>query len=129
MGRLNQQMDHLLGGTRGPVRREYPLLEAWSGEEGLIVRASAPGIDKDDLEITLDGRTLTLSGNRLTDALPEDVRPYRQERNSGEFSRNIELPFDVDMEAIEASYTNGMLEIKLPRLPEEKPRKITINGN
>lgn len=130
MWRLNRQTDHFLGGTRGPIRREYPLLEAWSGDDGLIVVASLPGIDQDALEITIDGRTLTLSGNWPTeDQLPEDAQSYRRERASGDFSRSVELPFDVEVEAIKASYTNGVLEIELPRVPEEKPRKITVNGS
>lgn len=128
MWRLNQQMDHFFGGTLGPIQREYPLIEAWSGENGLILAANMPGVDEDALEITVDGRTLTLSGNRPGDDWPEEARIYRQERTSGQFTRSIELPFDVDIEAVKATYANGVLEIELPRVPEEKPRKISVNN-
>lgn len=129
MRRMNRQLDYLFGGTQGPIRAEYPLLNAWSGDDGLVIAAEVPGVAKDELEITVDGRTLTLSGTRLAEELPEDARQYRRERNHGEFSRTVELPFDVDVEKVEANYVGGVLEIELPRLPEEKPRKITLNGS
>ena len=128
MWRLNRQMDHLLGGTRGPVRSEYPLVKAWSGEQGLIIEASMPGVDQDSLEITVDGRTLTLAGSRPAEDMPDGARTYRQERVNGQFSRSIELPYDVDADVIKASYQDGMLQIELPRVPEEQPRKISVNG-
>jgi HSP20 family protein len=129
MWHLNRQMDHLLGGTLGPVRSEFPRIQAWSGDEGLIVVASMAGVDQEELEITVDGRTLTLSGSRSAADLPESAKTYRRERASGNFSRSIELPYDVDAEAVKASYTNGLLQIELPRLPEEQPRKIAVNGS
>ena len=129
MRRLNRQMDHLLGGTRGPIRRDYPLLNAWSGENGLVIVAEMPGIVEDELEITVEGRTLTLSGNRQVAELPEDARHLRRERSNGEFNRSVELPYDINVEAVQAKYANGVLEIELPRLPEEKPRKISIGSN
>jgi HSP20 family protein len=129
MWRMNQQMDHLLGGTRGPVSREYPLIEAWSGDDGMIIMANMPGVEHDAIDIKVDGRTLTLSGERIADEMTEDMRSYRRELASGTFSRSVELPFEVAVESVEASYENGVLEIVLPRVPEEKPRKITINGS
>ena len=129
MRRMNRQKDFMFGGTRGPIRREYPLLNAWAGEEGLLIRAEIPGVGADDLDISVDGRNLTLSGNRAEAMLPEEARHYRSERIGGEFTRSVELPFDIDMEAVKASFTDGVLEIELPRLPEEKPRKIAINGS
>ena len=127
--RQNRRMDHLLGGTRGPIGREFPLLNAWVGEEGLVVVAEVPGVTADDLAITVDGRNLTLSGSRQEAELPEGARQYRRERSSGEFSRSLELPFDVDVEAVKATFLDGVLEIELPKVAEEKPRKITINSN
>jgi HSP20 family protein len=125
---LNWRMDHLFGGTHGPVSREYPRLEAWTGDDGLVVVAELPGIDRDEFEITVDGRTLMISGSRPSVDMPEGARAYRQERVEGDFSRSVALPYDVDVEAVNASYANGLLQIELPRVPEEKPRKITVNG-
>jgi HSP20 family protein len=129
MWRLNQQMDHLFGGTRGPIQSEYPLLQAWSGDDGLVLMANMPGIDKDSLDITVEGRTLTIGGSRNAEKFPDGAHVYRQERADGQFSRSVELPFDVDVEAIKASYADGVLEIDLPRVPEDKPKKITVTGS
>jgi HSP20 family protein len=126
---MHQQMDHFFGGTRGPIRREYPLLKAWAGDEGMIIAAEIPGIDEDALEITIEGRTLTLGGNVVPIELPEGARHYRQERGQGQFSRSVNLPFDVDVDAVNASYDDGLLEITLPRVPEDKLRKIVVNSN
>lgn len=127
MRRLNRQMDYFFGGTRGPIRTEYPLLNAWVGEDGLVVRAEMPGVEAHQLQISVEGRTLTLSGSRNTEELPDDVRYYRRERAAGEFSRVLELPFDVDVDEVKADYAGGVLQIELPRLPEEKPRQITVS--
>lgn len=129
MWRLNRQMDHLFGGTRGPIHSEYPLLQAWSGDEGLIIVANMPGVDEDSLDITIEGRTLTLAGSRSGQNYPASMLTYRHERPSGEFNRSIELPYEVDDEAINASYKDGMLRIELPRVPEDQPRKINVNGS
>ena len=128
MRRLNRQMEYMLGGTRGPIRAEYPLLNAWSGDDGLLLKAEVPGATDESLEITIDGRTLTLRGTREAVAVPEDARRYRAERSHGEFSRSIELPFDVDVENVTADYAGGLLTIELRRLPEEKPRKISVSS-
>ena len=127
--RMNRQMDFMFGGTRGPMRREFPLLRAWAGDDGLLIRVEIPGISAENLDISVDGRRLTISGSRLAVDLPEGARYYRNERVGGEFERSVELPFDVDVEAVRASFSDGELEIELPRLPEEKPRKIAVDGS
>jgi HSP20 family protein len=121
-------MEFLLGGTRGPIRVKYPALNAWVNDEGLMVTAEVPGVNPEDIEITILDDTLTLSGSRNTDELPDGAEFKRRERGSGEFSRSIELPFRVDGDAVEAHFNNGVLQITLPRVPEEKPRKITVKS-
>ena len=127
MRRLNRQMDYLFGGTRGPIRNEYPLINAWAGDDGLKISAELPGVNVDDLDISIDGRTLTLSGVRQPEDVAEDARHYRHERSSGQFTRTVELPFDVEVDSVQATYEGGILGLTLPRLPEEKPRTITVH--
>ena len=126
--RLQRDMEFLLGGTRGPIRVKYPALNAWVNDEGLMVTAEVPGVNPEDIEIAILDDTLTLSGSRKTDELPEGAEFKRRERSAGEFSRSIELPFRVDADAVEARFNNGVLHITLPRIPEEKPRKITVKS-
>ena len=121
--------DHPVAPSLDDLDHAEASVDAWAGEEGLLIRAEIPGVGADDLDISVDGRNLTLSGNRAEAMLPEEACHYRSERIGGEFTRSVELPFDIDMEAVKASFTDGVLEIELPRLPEEKPRKIAINGS
>jgi HSP20 family protein len=129
MRRMQRDMDFLLGGTRGPIRRSFPTINAWVNDEGVAITADLPGVDPESIDISITGETLTLSGDRTSDELPEGVKYHRRERKFGEFSRALELPFKVDVDAIDARYENGVLQMTLPRVPEEKPKKITVNAN
>ena len=126
MRELQNEMEFLLGGTRGPIRKQYPMINAWVSEDGLIVSADLPGIDPDEIDIAVVGDTLTLSGTRNSEDLPDDSEYYRRERGHGGFTRSLDLPFKVDVDAVEANFVNGVLKLELPRLPEEKPKKITL---
>lgn len=117
----------LLGGTRGPVQSRFPMINGWVNDEGLILTAEVPGVNPDEFDISILDENLTLSGSRDDEELPEGSNYIRRERNHGKFSRTIELPFRVDVDAVKAEFQNGVLRIELPRLPEEKPRRIKIN--
>ena len=123
---LQEEMDFRLGGTFGPVRTKYPAINGWNSDEGILITAEIPGLEADDIDISIVGETLILSGSRNVDELPEGADYYRRERGYGEFTRTFELPFRVDVEAVDARFQNGVLQLELPRLPEEKPRKIEI---
>ena len=126
MRRLQREMGHLLGGTSAPITSSFPALNLYSGDEGVILTAELPGVEMDDLEITVLGETLTLSGSRNMGEIEEDVTYHRRERSQGQFTRTVELPFRVDGDNVEAKFSNGVLHILLPRVEEEKPRKITV---
>lgn len=128
MRRLRRDMDYLLGGTSAPIRSSYPAINLWAGNEGAIVTAEIPGVNPDELNIAVDGDMLTVGGNRQRD-LPEGAKYHRRERAYGEFSRTIQLPFQADADNVSATYQRGILQIDLPRIPEEKPKKIEINSN
>ncbi len=125
---IQNEMDFLLGGTRGPSRQHYPMINAWMNEEGLVILAELPGVNPDELEISVVGNTLTLSGPQNSEALPENAKHYRRERGHGEFSRSLTLPFNIDVESVGATFENGVLKLELPRLPEEMPRKISLKS-
>lgn len=119
--------DYLLGGTRGPIPSRFPLINGWINDDSLIVTAEIPGVEPDDIEISIIDESLTISGSRDDEELTEDSKYIRRERSSGKFSRTIELPFQIDVDAVQAQFQNGVLRIELPRIPEEKPRKIKVN--
>jgi HSP20 family protein len=119
--------DFLLGGTRGPIQSRFPLINGWVNDDGLIVTAEIPGVEPDDIDISIIDESLTISGSRDDEELAENSQYVRRERPSGKFSRTIELPFQIDVDAVQAQFQNGLLRIELPRIPEEKPRKIKVN--
>jgi HSP20 family protein len=100
----------------------------WSNEEGLVISAEVPGISAEDIDISVVGETLTLSGARKREELGEDARYHRHERGNGKFSRVIELPFPVDVNNVQATFKNGVLNISMPRAEADKPRKIVVKG-
>ncbi len=113
---------------RARTAPSYPALNVWSNEDGLLVTAEVPGVSPQDIEVSVIGETLTLSGARKPDELKEGARYHRQERGYGKFSRTLQLPFPVSVEKIEANFKSGVLSIRLPRAEEDKPRKIAVKS-
>lgn len=128
MNRLQEEMNRLFEGY-GNVRRtapSYPAMNVWTSQDGLTVTAEVPGVSAEDIDISVVGETLTLSGVRRPDDLNESARYHRQERGYGKFTRTLQLPFPIKVDNIEATFRNGVLNINLPRAEEDKPRKIAV---
>jgi HSP20 family protein len=122
-------MDYFLGGTNGPMRTTFPRTNVYVSDESAVFTAEIPGFDPQEIEISVQNKTLTLSGNHKGDELDETNKVRRQERINRDFSRSFELPFRVDVNDIQAKFTNGVLSVELSRLPEEKPKKIIVNAS
>ena len=125
MDRMQRRMDRMMNRRYRPAPA-FPAMNIWTSEEGAIVSAEIPGINVDDLDISVVGETLTVSGSRPLEQLDENSRYHRQERGYGSFTRSIELPFQVESDKVEATYQNGVLKIALPRAAADMPRKITV---
>lgn len=95
--------------------RKLPPIEIWSGDDGLLLAARLPGLEPEDIEITVVGDTLTLKGNRRG-----------PERSAGEFTRTIQVPFAIEGDRVRAHFRHGVLEVKLPRAASQTPRKIHV---
>lgn len=131
MDRLQREMNRLFDEVY-PSRRPaggYPAVNLWVGEDEQVVTAELPGINLDVLEINVLGASLTISGERSADDLPEDAELHRRERLFGKFSRTIELPYPVEAGKVEASLEKGLLTIHLPRAEADKPKKIKVKTN
>ena len=132
MDRLQREMNRLFedySPSRLRSAPSYPALNVWSNEEGLLVTAEVPGVGPEDIEVNVIGETLTLSGVRKPDELKEGARYHRQERGYGKFSRTLQLPFPVSVPQIEATFKHGVLNVRLPRAEEDKPRKIAVKSS
>lgn len=126
---LQNGREYWLGGTLGPIQSSFPLVNAWENEEGLVISAELPGVELENLDIAIEDESITLSGTRIAPKFSEDTRAHRRERNHGEFSRTLRLPYRVNVDEVDAQLKNGILRLELPRLPEEKPRKIEIKSS
>jgi HSP20 family protein len=125
---LQSDMNRLLADEEGSrvARRGYPPMNVWSSQEGLIVDAEIPGMNAEEVEVSVDGDELTLKGKVNVQPPAEGETVLRRERPSGEFQRTLQLPFRANAGAVKATCRNGVLRISVPRSEEEKPRKIAI---
>jgi HSP20 family protein len=102
-------------------------LDVIERDDEFIVRASVPGINPDDLEITFTDNTLTIKGEVKSENEVKDARYHMRERRYGSFSRTVSLGSRIQGEKIEAKYENGVLELSLPKSEEVKPKRIQIH--
>jgi HSP20 family protein len=125
---LGRVFESPFGSELGPSGRGvYPPMNAFSDREGSVLRMEVPGIAAENLKIETHGRTLTVSGKREIKT-PENGSFHRRERDSGEFSRSLQLPSELDLSRAEASCKHGILTIRLPKKEEAKPRQITVHA-
>ena len=124
-----------LEGMRSALRRfdapstfEFPAINVWKSEDHAVVTTELPGIDPDDLEISVINDSLTLRGSRKPEELKEGESYHRRERWSGQFTKTLKLPFSVESNKVEARFSKGVLYISLPRAEAEKPRKISVKS-
>lgn len=119
---FGNDVHRLLDGASSPAQ---PSVRAWADDDAATIRAAMPGFTLEDIGVEVHDRTLRLSGERKAD----DERTYvRRERFTGRFDRRVRLPFSVDANGAQASLNNGVLEVRLPRLESDKPRKIAVNA-
>ena len=112
-------------GTR--TQAWLPRIDVFDTEDRLVVRVEIPGVDPDAIDVTVEDRTLTVSGARSFTEEQEDRGYHRREIFTGEFRRTIVLPEGMNPEEIGASANNGILEISVPRRPEVLPRKVKVD--
>lgn len=113
----------------GSVRTEgtwTPRVDVFDEDGALVVRAEVPGVDVEDIEVTVEGGTLTISGSRRFETESEEKGFHRKEIFEGIFSRKILLPEGTDPEAVQATSKDGILEISVPHKPEVLPHKVAI---
>ena len=103
-----------------------PSLEMFEKADKFIVRAELPGMKKEEIDVSVVGDTLSISGERKSESEVKDEDYYRCELCYGKFSRSVGLPAAVDATKVDASYENGILEITLPKMEAAKPKKITV---
>ncbi len=126
---FNTFFDSPTGAGNGAItagRRWIPAMDLVEAEGEYVLRADLPGVSEQDVNIELQDNVLTVSGERKFEHEDRKEGYYRVERSSGSFARTLTLPEGVDPEAIKASFDNGVLEVRIPKPEERKPRKVAI---
>jgi HSP20 family protein len=107
--------------------RFFPAVNSWEDEKSYHVELELPGFDKKDLEISVHGNVLEISGER-SEEKDENTTWHRRERYVGRFSRKLRFPAGADHSKVEAHYENGILTVVLPKAETAMPRKIQVKG-
>ena len=115
-----------LEGTGPRLRAWAPALDISEQKDAYVVSVELPGIKPEDLNITLEEGLLTLSGERHFTQESSDQQYHRVERRYGSFRRSITLPSQVQADAIEAHFEDGVLTVRVPKAEEARPRKIQV---
>src|SRR6185295_5491194 len=108
-------------GTGGGVRRWVPPMDLVETDEHFVLRAALPGLSEGDVAIELEDNVLTVSGERTAEHEDKKEGFYRMERSFGQFRRSLTLP-----ESIAATFDKGVLEVRIPKPEERKPRRVAI---
>jgi HSP20 family protein len=113
--------------TSGDVlRRWVPAMDLVESGDHFVLRADLPGMSEEDIDIELEDGTLTVSGERKAEHEAREEGFHRVERSFGAFSRSLTLPKGIDGDAVSASFDRGVLEIRIPKPEQRKPRRISI---
>lgn len=129
---LHDEMDDLFRGFFSdldwPVwgRGRWPAIDIAENENEFMVKAEVPGCKADDIDISVHGNMLTISGEKKQQKEEKEKGYYHVERSYGSFSRNLNLAADVDPDKIEATCKDGILSIKLPKTEKSKAVKVKI---
>lgn len=130
---LQNEMSRLLntfggGAGDGADRAWMPAVDAWETDSEVVYQFDLPGIPEDKISLEYEDGSLTVSGERERTQEASDDRLYRFERRFGSFSRTIALPQGVGEDMIKADYRDGVLEVRVQKPEQSKPRRIQIGS-
>jgi HSP20 family protein len=126
---FNRLFDTLFEPVNSRSQRWQPAMDLVEGEDHFLLKADLPGLSEDDVSIEIQDSTLTVSGERKAEHETRERGWYRVERSFGRFSRSLTLPEGVDPDKVEAQFDKGVLEIRIPKPEQRKPRRIAIGGS
>lgn len=104
-----------------------PSIDLAETESEVVVKADLPGMSDKEIEVTISDNVLSIKGEKRAEKEEKGKRFHRVERSYGSFFRSVALPAHVDQEKASAKFENGVLEIKIPKSEEAKPKKVEIN--
>jgi len=105
-----------------------PSVDVYEDSDCIIIRADLPGVNQEDIDIEMNGDTLTIKGERRFDDEERKEGYVRLERQYGAFQRSFTIGIPVDINAVKANYRNGILELNLPKAEISKPKKVLVSA-
>lgn len=134
LARLHRDVDDLFGAFFGNwpgtalERAVWPAIDVADNENEITVKAEVPGCKSEDIDISVHGNTLTISGEKKQEEEKKEKGYYHFERSYGSFSRQVSLPGDVETDKIDAACSNGVLTVTLPKAEKAKAVKVKVKG-
>ena len=119
----------LLFGDRWPLPMipiKAPSLDVFEEKDELVVKADLPGMNKDEIEVTVTENVVTIKGEKKKEEEVKEKDYYRRERSYGSFVRSVELPCEVKSDQIKANFKDGVLEVRMPKTEEAKKKAVSI---
>jgi HSP20 family protein len=101
-------------------------VDIYEKDSNLVIKAAIPGVNAEDLDISIEGNVLTIRGETKNDEVTENDRVYRREYNYGSFTRSIRLPENLNTEQVEATADRGFVYVTLPKTEEAKPKSLKV---
>ena len=125
---MDQLFDEMISqpGSMATGSSLMPAVDLYQTDEAIVIKASLPGINPDDLKISVTGDVLTIQGEQLAENEEKQATYHIRERKWGNFSRSLSLPVPVQSEKANAEYENGILTLTLPKAEEIRPKTITV---
>jgi len=131
---LRDEIDRLFEAPLADLARSSNLLSGWTPaldvyeqKDNFIVKAELPGMNKEDITVSLHDGSLSISGERKSEARHEDSEIFRAERFFGRFQRTVTLTAPVAADKVKAQYKDGVLTVTLPKTEEAKPKQIDVS--
>ncbi len=129
MNILQERLSRLINDVQETRNTEFPPINVWVSEKNIVVVSEVPGIEPDDIDLAVCNQTVTLKTRRELLEPHEGQTVHRRERGHGQFTRSIELPYAIDAEKVNASFSNGMLRVEFNRASADLPKKITVHAS
>ncbi len=129
LNRVQREFERNFFGSRTRDVDFAPAVDVHEDSESLILRAELPGVKREDVEVAIDGNVLTLKGERRLEKEENGRKYHRIERSYGKFVRQFQLPSNVDSTQVDASLSDGVLTLRLPKKQELKARKIEVKAD
>ncbi|MDB6174758.1 MAG: Heat shock protein Hsp20 [Chthoniobacteraceae bacterium] len=124
---MNRLFDVTQPSSTGLFGGWSPALDVYDQKESFLILCELPGMKKEDIEITVQDNTLTVSGERKMERERVAGETFRSERYFGKFQRSVTLPASVESSQVQATYKDGILHVELPKSEEAKQKQIQVN--